>query len=255
MKSALVPGAFALAALAAACGGDDGGGGGIKVPDAGNNKQPDAPPAPVCAAQADYATPTPMSPAALRICAMGNKAVKCPTTATTGIMGIATDPILVAYFFKLNADNDFFEFDMWKGAVPFMTKIQPASNISFADATQSQWSSCGACAFVSAKVDSTGADMGTYLANAGTGNVTTVTLVDKAANTKLTVTVTVLVLVLVDIDSTSGMSTASADGCSTKIASVNFDLAIGDPAAMLVRDPVTEFEWARAQRALDRHAH
>jgi hypothetical protein len=237
MKSALLPGALALAALAA-CGGDDGGGGGIHVPDANTSKTPDAPSAPVCAAQADYGSPTPMAGGALRFCidtAM-NKLVKCPTATTANITGTATDPPFVVFLAQLNAANDYFQFEMWKGAAPFMTKIQPASNISFADATQSQWKTCAACAYVSAQVNTqTGADMGTYLANAGTGNVTTVTLVADQTMTKLTGNVSGLVMPHVDI-AMDGTSTASADGCSTKITSLNFDTTIKDPQAMIVSD-------------------
>src|SRR5689334_22360948 len=132
MKSALVPGAFALAAALAACGGDDGGGGGIKVPDAGMNKTPDAPSAPACAAMADYGAVTPAAQGALRYCAMNNMAVKCPAATTTGTTGTQTDPALVVYVAQLNADNDFFSLELYKGAPPFNMKIQMASNISFA---------------------------------------------------------------------------------------------------------------------------
>jgi hypothetical protein len=247
MKSALVPGALALAALAA-CGGDDGGGGGIHVPDGGGSNSIDAPSAPACAAMSDYGSPTPTMGGALRFCidTQMQKLVKCPTATTANITGTATDPPFAVFLAQLNANNDYFQFEMWKGSPPFMTKIQPASNISFADATQSQWKTCAACAYVSAQVNTqTGADMGTYLANAGTGNLTTVTLVNDQTMTKLTGNVSNLVMPHVDI-AMDGTSTASADGCSTKLTSLSFDTTIKDPAAMLVSDAFYNRIAARA---------
>lgn len=201
-----------------------------------------------CAAQPDYATPTPVGTGALRFCVDTQmmKFVKCPTATTANITGTATDPPFVVFVAQLNAANDFFQFEMWKGTAPFMTKIQPAANISFADPTQSQWKTCAACAYVSAQVNtSTGDDMGTYLANAGTGNVTTVTLVNDATMTKLTGNVASLVMPHVDIAS-DGTSTPSADACSTKLTSLAFDTTIKDPTMMLVSDAFVESVKARA---------
>ena len=250
MKSRFVLGAFAMTALVA-CGGDDGGGGGIKVPDGGGGSgsgQMDAPAA-ACAAQADYASPTPMGQGALRYCATETALVKCPTTATTGTMGTATDPLLVVYVAQLNAQNDFFSFEMWKGAEPFMMKIQPAANISLSDPAQSQWKTCAACAYVSAQVDlNSGMDMGTYLANSGTANVTTVTLVNDPMATKVAGSVSMLNMVHIDI-AMDGMSTNSADGCSTKLSSLSYDVAIRDPMMMFTQDPVERQALRVAQRA------
>lgn len=239
MKSRLVFGSLAFAGLVA-CGGDDGGGGGIKVPDAGGGGQVDAPPMATCYAAADYGSPMPgaMEQAAIRYCAT-NQLVKCPTTATMGTMGTATDPFMVVYVARLNMMNDFFSFEMWKGAAPFTMKIGPASNISLSDPVQSQWKTCGACAYVSAQVDTmSGMDKGTYLASAGTANVTTVTLVNDQTMTKLTGSVSAVDMTHVDIDTMTFMSTPSADGCKTKMGGLNFDLAIKDPAMMVTSDPL-----------------
>lgn len=255
MKSQFVLCAFASAAIAA-CGGDDGGGGGIKVIDAGNNQQVDAPPAAQCFAMADYGTPTPMAQGALRYCATSTALVKCPTTATTGTMGTAADPIFVVYVAQLNANNDFFSFEMWKGTEPFMDKIKPATNINLGDATQSQWKTCSACAYVQAQVNtSTGDDMGLYLASAGTANVTAATFVNDATMTKLTGSVSSVDMQHVDIDMTSFMSAPSADGCKTKVGSLAFDTAVRDPMMMFTADPIERIALQVAQRAFNRIHH
>ena len=214
------------------------------------NQQPDAPPAATCNAKPDYGTPTPMAQGALRYCATSTALVKCPTTATTGTMGTAADPIFVVYVAQLNADNDFFSFEMWKGTEPFMDKIKPAANINLGDATQSQWKTCSACAYVQAKVNTqTGDDMGLYLANGGTANVTTVTMVNDPMMTKIAGSVSTVNMVHVDIDMTSFMSTPSADGCSTKVGSLSFDTAVRDPMMMLTNDPLERHALQVAQRA------
>jgi hypothetical protein len=255
MKSCFVLGALVSTALVA-CGGDDGGGGGIKVIDGGNQTQKDAPPAAQCFAMADYGSPTPMAQGALRYCATQTALVKCPTTATTGTMGIATDPLFVVYVAQLNPANDFFSFEMWKGTEPFMDKIKPAANINLGDATQSQWKTCSACAYISAQVNTmSGADMGTYLAKSGTANVTTVTLVNDATMTKIAGNVSNADMDHVDIDMTTFMSTPSADGCKTKLASISYDIAVRDPMMMFTADPIERVGWQVAQRAFNRLEH
>jgi hypothetical protein len=252
MKSRLVFGTLAFAGLVA-CGGDDGGGGGIKVPDAGGGGKMDAPPMATCYAAADYGTPTPMAQGALRYCATSTALVKCPTTATMGTMGTAADPIFVVYVAQLNAANDFFSFEMWKGTAPFMTKIEPASNINLGDATQSQWKTCSACAYVQAQVNTqSGADMGLYLAKSGTANVTTVTMVNDATMTKVAGSVSTVDMQHVDIDMMTFMSTPSADGCQTKLASLAFDTAVRDPMMMFTSDPIERVATQIAQRAYAR---
>jgi hypothetical protein len=254
MKSRFVFGALAMAAFAA-CGGDDDGGGGIKVPDSGMQTQKDAPPAATCNAMADYGSPTPMAQGALRYCATQTALVKCPTTATTGTMGTAADPIFVVYVAQLNAANDFFSFEMWKGTEPFLDKIKPAANINLGDATQSQWKTCSACAYVQAQVNtSTGDDMGLYLANAGTANVTAATFVNDATMTKLTGSVSSVMMQHVDIDMTSFMSTPSADGCKTMVSGMTFDLAVRDPMMMATSDPLNKIAAQIAARASARLA-
>lgn len=222
------------------------------VVDAPTQQQQDAPVA-ACAAQADYGSPTPMQQGALRYCATQNALVKCPTTATNGTMGTATDPFMVVYVAQLNAQNDFFSFELWKGAAPFQTKIQPASNINLGDATQSQWKTCSACAYVSAQVNlQSGADMGKYLANAGTANVTTVTLVDNAANTKLAGNLSGVNMQHIDINMSTFESTPSADGCTTKLNSLSFDLAMRDPQMMFTGDVLSDYAWQVVRRAEQR---
>ncbi len=253
MKSRFVLGSLAFTALAA-CGGDDGGGGGIKVPDGGGSGsgQMDAPVA-ACAAQADYGSPTPMAQGALRYCVANNALAKCPTTTTQGTTGTATDPVFVVYVAQLNAMNDFFQFEMWKGDAPFMDKVKPAANINLSDPMQSQWISCSACAYVSAQVDlNSGMDMGTYLANSGTANVTTVTLVNDPMATKVAGSVSMLNMVHIDI-AQDGMSTPSADGCSTKLGNLSYDVAIRDPQMMLTNDALERQALRVAQRAFARY--
>jgi hypothetical protein len=236
MNARFVSGAFAIAALAA-CGGDDGGGG-IKVPDANTTPTPDSPAQATCYAMPDYGTPTKMSEGVLRLCATQTAIVKCPATTTTGTTGTATDPVLVAYFAQINAQNDFFNFELWKTSMTM--PVAPVANVNLGDATNSQWKTCAACAYVSAQVDlQSGMDKGTYLAKAGTANVTTVTLNATAANTKFAGSVTAVDMQHVDI-AMDGTSTPSADACTTKVAAVMFDRAMADPMMMIVNDKTTE---------------
>jgi hypothetical protein len=246
MNARFVTGAFVMAALAA-CGGDDGGG--IKVVDANNQGTPDSPAQVMCNAMPDYGTPTPTAVGALRYCATQTALVKCPTTATTGTMGTAADPIFVVYFAQLNAANDFFTFEMWKGSAPFMDKIKPAANINLGDPAQTQWKTCSACAYVQAQVDlMTGADKGLYLATGGTANVTAATFVNDATMTKITGSVASVPMQHVDIDMMTSMSAPSADGCKTNVSAANFDLAVKDPTMMLVGDAYSQFaETVRAR--------
>jgi len=235
---------FALSLVA--CGGDDGMNP-IKVTDAAVQQQMDAPMA-ACTAQADYGAPTPTQQFALRLCATQTAFVKCPTTATTGTMGIATDPLMIVYGAQLNAANDFFQFEMWKGGEPFMMKIGPASNINLSDPSHSQWKTCAACAYVATQVNlQAGADMGKYLANMGTANVTTVTLVNDATMTKLAGNVMNANMVHIDI-AMDGMSTPSADGCTTKLSNIAYDLKMSDPMMMAVADPVYDYVIAQLNK-------
>lgn len=216
---------FSLSLIA--CGGDDDGGGGIKVPDASMQPMIDAPMQASCAAMVDYGSPTPMQVGVLRFCATQTALVKCPSTATQGTTGTTTDPLYVVYLAQLNTQNDFFQLELWKTSMNM--PVAPASNVNLGDATNSQWKTCAVCAYVSAQVNlQSGMDMGTYLANAGTANITTVTLADAAANTRFAGSVSNVNMLHVDI-AMDGTSTANADGCTTKLTALSFDRAMADP--------------------------
>lgn len=233
---------FALSVVA--CGGDDDPM--VKVPDA-SVQQIDAPAA-SCAAMSDYASPTPAQQGVLRFCGMGGKLVKCPSMTTQGTDGTTADPVMVVYVAKLNAANDFFSLEAWRGNSP----IAPASNVDLSG--QSQWKTCGLCAYVSAQVNlQTGDDQGTYLASTGTANLTTVTLADMAANTKFAGSVSNVTMTHIDI-AQDLTSTPSADGCSTKLTALSFDAAMGDPMMSFTGDKLDQLENYFLKRLNARYA-
>lgn len=224
--------------LLACGGGNDDGGGGIVVPDA-SMQQADAAQV-TCAAQADYGSPTPMQAGALRYCATQTAYVKCPSTATQGTTGTTTDPLMVVYFAQLNAANDFFSVEVWKSQENM--PIAPLANVNLGDATNSQWKTCVVCAYVNAQVNlQSGMDQGTYLANAGTANITTVTLVDAAASTKLAGNVSNVTMQHIDI-AQDGTSTPNASACSTKVTGLSWDRAMQDLSMTFTSDKLEQID-------------
>src|SRR5690606_38611095 len=130
-----------------------------------------------------------------------------------------------------NAQNDFLTVDLWKGFAPFESGPIGPATVDLSSGDQSQYASCGVCVYIDTQLDlQTFDSTGTYMAQAGTADITTVTLTVNEATTKLAGSLTSVDLVHVDIDN-DGVSTPSADGCSTKVASTTFDLAIEDVSA------------------------
>jgi hypothetical protein len=202
-----------------ACGGDDGPP--VTLVDA-NVPQPDAPSA-TCYAQASYGSPTAEAEGALRFCATQTSFVRCPATATQGTTGTATDPLMIAYFARLNAANDFLNVELWK--TDQNTPIGPGT----ADlATQNQYQTCALCVYINAQLNpQAGTDMGTYLATAGSASITTVTHNANEANTKIAGSLSNVMMQHVDI-AQNGMSTPATDGCTTGVTSFSFDRAFAD---------------------------
>lgn len=238
---------FLVALPLVACGGDDDGGGGVKVPDA-SMQQADAPPV-SCSAQADYGTPTPVDVIALRFCGQGNQLTGCPATETNGIVGTATDPEMIAYYAQLNAQNDYLSVELWKGSPPFGDDpIAPAAGVDLSSSVQSQYMTCGVCVYLDAQYDDeTGDVAGTYMANAGTADITTVNMTVDAAMSQLAGSLSSVNMVHVDFGQ-GGLTTPNADGCTTSVLSYTFDVAVDDVPSAFTGKQRAAFE----KRVLDR---
>lgn len=246
--------AFASLFLLACGGDDDGGGGGVKVPDASMPKI-DAPPA-NCAAQADYGTPTPLAVGALRFCETEEDFVPCPNAATQGVFGTKTNPTMIAYFAQLNAQNDVLSVELWQGAPPFDTgPIAATSGVDLSDSVQSQYMTCGVCVYLDAQFDDeTFESNGTYLANAGTADITAVDMVVSPAMSKLAGTLSSVNMVHVDFGQ-GGLTTPNPDGCTTSLLSHSFDEAVDDLGPAFTGKQLAAIEKRILARANARLAH
>jgi hypothetical protein len=112
------------------------------------------------------------------------------------------------------------ELDLFTGTTDFGgTTLTPKSGISLGG-DNAHFESCGTCVLIDAAIDSQGHPQQTYLATAGTVNITSI-------KPSITGTMSNLSLVKVNIDSTSYVSTPVNDGCPpSTIASASFNIAV-----------------------------
>jgi hypothetical protein len=183
-------------------------GGGKKptiIPDAPMMQMIDAPEMPANCTLSQMATVTPTMPDAIWD-------VDPDDTAVTNYYDLFAD-------LNQDAKPDYIDLELYKGFGVFTNGYPTTATTIPLTGDEVNYRTCGACIRVYSDIDTDNMTIaGTYFATAGTLELTQV------SETRLAGTLTNLTLTHVDIDDTTFETTAHADGCSTTLASLAFDI-------------------------------